>query len=238
VPTDVFVSGGVRPPKGINLPDDPSEMLDVLVGDLTRYGLPKPDHKAFESHPIMNSQILHHLAHGDLTAKGALVRFTPTGAVFADGSEEAVDLVLFATGYDYKIPFLDENLFTWRQGHPELYLNIFHRTLQGLSVVGFVEFASAGYQRFDEMAQMTAMDAHIRRSGDGAADWARLKLEDNPNLRGSMRYVDSPRHANYVDVSIYRRRLAEIRQKFNWPDPDDSLYRPLLVEQNGISPPI
>ncbi len=229
VPTDVFVSGQVRPPKGVVLPDDPSEMLDALVGDLTRYGLPKPDHKAFESHPIMNSQILHHLAHGDLKAKGPVERFTPQGAMFADGSEEAFDLVLFATGYDYKIPFLDEALFTWRQGHPELYLNIFHRTLQGLSVVGFVEFASAGYQRFDEMAQMTAMDAYLRQSGQGLAEWTRMKAEDRPNLRGAMNYVDSPRHANYVDVAVYRRLLSEIRERFGWPDPDDQLYQPLRI---------
>ena len=229
VPTDVFVSGAVKPPKGVKLPTDMSEMLDALVGDLTRYGLPKPDHKALESHPIMNSQILHHLAHGDLTAKPAIERFTPEGAVFADGSTEAFDLVLFATGYEYKIPFLDESLFTWRQGHPELYLNIFHRTLRGLAVVGFVEFASAGYQRFDEMAQMAAMDAHIEQSGEGREAWRRMKAEDRPNLRGSMTYIDSPRHANYVDVTVYRRILAEIRERFGWPDPSDGLYAPLQV---------
>ena len=231
VPTDVFVSGRVRPPKGVVLPDDPSEMLDALVGDLTRYGLPKPDHKAFESHPIMNSQILHHLAHGDIKAKGAVTRFTPMGAVFADGSEETFDLVLFATGYDYKLPFLDEGLFTWKQGHPELYLNIFHRTLAGLSVVGFVEFASAGYQRFDEMAQMTAMDAFIRASGHGLDDWTRKKREDRPDLRGAMTYVDSPRHANYVDVSIYRRVLSQVRERFGWPDPEDALYAPMKARR-------
>jgi cation diffusion facilitator CzcD-associated flavoprotein CzcO len=224
IPTDVFVSGAVPLPKGVSLPDDISDMLDALVGDLTRYGLPKPDHKALESHPIMNSQILHHLAHGNLAARPDVRRFTPTGVVFADGVEETVDLVLFATGYDYRIPFLDPALFTWRQGHPDLYLNIFHRTLQGLSVVGFVEFASAGYQRFDEMAQMTAMDAHIRQSGEGLERWTRMKAEDHPNLRGAMTYVDSPRHANYVDVAVYRRVLSEIRERFGWPDPDDALY--------------
>lgn len=224
VPTDVFIGGNVRPPKGVVLPDDPSAMLDALVGDLTRYGLPAPDHKAFESHPIMNGQILHHLAHGDLKAKPGVAHFTAEGAVFTDGSEEQFDLVLFATGYDYKIPFLDENLFTWRQGHPELYLNILHRDLQGLAVVGFVEFASAGYQRFDEMAQMAAMDAWIRQSGLGAEAWSRMKAEDHPNLRGATHYVDSPRHANYVDVTVYRRVLSEVRERFGWPDPDHHTY--------------
>lgn len=227
VPTDVFLSGQVHPPKGVVIPDDPSKMLDAIVGDLTRYGLPAPDHKALESHPIMNTQILHHLAHGDLKAKPDVKAFTADGAVFADGSEEKFDLVLFATGYNYKIPYLDEALFSWKQGHPELYLNIFHRRLHGLAVVGFIEFASAGYQRFDEMAQMAAMDAYLRQSGEHYAEWVRLKREDHPNLRGTKHYIDSPRHANYVDVEVYRRVLAELREKFGWPDPDDALYEPL-----------
>jgi len=199
-------------------------MIDALTGDLTRYGLPAPDHKALESHPILNSQILHHLAHGDIRAKPDIREFTSTGAVFKDGSEEAFDLVLFATGYEYRIPYLEEGLFTWNAGHPELYLNLFHRTLAGLSVLGFIEFASAAYQRFDEMAQMLVMDANIRETGLGLEAWSRLKAEDRPDLRGSMTYVNSPRHANYVEVATYRRVLAELRGQFGWFDPDSHTY--------------
>ncbi len=225
VPTDVFLAGQVHPPKGVVIPDDPDRMLNAVVGDLTRYGLQAPDHKAMQSHPIMNTQILHHLAHGDLTAKVDVDHFTETGAVFTDGTREDFDLVLFATGYDYRIPFLDPALFEWKQGRPQLYLNIFHRELKGLSVVGYIEFASAGYQRFDEMAQMAAMDAVLTRQGTEA--WARMKASDRPDLRGGSTYVDSPRHANYVDVTVYRRVLSEIRERFGWPDPTDELYQPL-----------
>jgi hypothetical protein len=137
------------------------------------------------------------------------------------------DLVLFATGYEYRMPFLDEALFEWKDGRPQLYLNIFHRSLKGLAVVGYVEFASAGYQRFDEVAQMVAMDAVIEQSGAGREAWRRMKAGDRPDLRGASTYIDSPRHANYVDVTVYRRVLAEIRERFGWPDPDDALYRSL-----------
>ncbi len=230
VPTDVFLGGQVHPPKGVVVPDDPDRMLGALVGDLTRYGLQAPDHKAMQSHPIMNSQILHYLGHGDLTAKVDVEAFTETGARFKDGSSETFDLVLFATGYDYRMPFLDESLFEWRQGRPQLYLNIFHRRLKGLAVVGYIEFASAGYQRFDEMAQMVAMDAMLEQSGVGQGAWARMKAEAHPDLRGASTYVDSPRHANYVDVGVYRRVLSEIRETFGWPDPSDELYRPLDLD--------
>jgi hypothetical protein len=101
-----------------------------------------------------------------------------------------------------------------------------------------VEFASAGYQRFDEMAQMTAMDAYIETSGEGLADWRRMKAQDHPNLRGSTQYIDSPRHSNYVDVSVYRRLLSDIRARFGWPDPDDQLYAPLLRDNDPSASPV
>ena len=231
VPLDVFLLGQLTPPKGVVLPDDPSKMIDALTGDLTRFGLPAPDHKALESHPILNSQILHHLAHGDIVAKRDIREFTRDGAIFMDGSQERFDTVVFATGYEYRIPYLDEGLFTWNQGHPELYLNLFHRTLAGLSVLGFVEFASAAYQRFDEMAQTIVMDAHIRETGVGLEDWTRMKAEDRPNLRGGMAYVNSPRHANYVEVGTYRRTLAEIHAQFGWFDPEAHTYDGMRVKQ-------
>jgi hypothetical protein len=55
-----------------------------------------------------------------------------------------------------------------------------------------------------------------------------MKRDDHPNLRGTKHYIDTPRHANYVDAEVYRRILSEIREKFGWPDPDDALYQPLL----------
>ena len=74
---------------------------------------------------------------------------------------------------------------------------------------------------------MAAMDAYLEQKGD--ADWQRLKREDRPNLRGTKNYIDSPRHANYVDVDVYRRTLGDLRERFAWPDPDNQLYDPLKV---------
>jgi hypothetical protein len=87
------------------------------------------------------------------------------------------------------------------------------------------------------MAQLAAMDAYIQQSGEGLDAWTRMKAEDQPNLRGAMNYVSSPRHANYVDVSIYRRVLTEIRERFGWPDPDGGLYEGLRRAANETESP-
>ncbi len=74
VPLDVFINHGGQPPAGITIPEDPNELVDALVGDLTRFGLPAPDHDVLSSHPIVNDQIIHHFNHGDITARPDVTR--------------------------------------------------------------------------------------------------------------------------------------------------------------------
>ena len=224
VPTDLLFSGSIAPPAGVSLSGDANKILDTVNGDLTRLGLPKPDHDALASHPIMNTQILHYLAHGDISVTPDVTGFAGDEVIFADGSRRSADLVLFCTGYDYRLPFLDETLFTWKAGKPQLYLNVIHRELDGLYALGFAEFASAGYRRFDEMAQLVVADIHARTTGQGDAAMRRRRREDATDLRGGKTYVDSPRHANYVDADTYMEVLAGIRDELGWPDLDDRAF--------------
>ncbi len=52
-------------------------LLRLLVGDLTRIGLQKPGHKLFETHPILNDQLLHHIRTA--TSPRAPASGTPRG---------------------------------------------------------------------------------------------------------------------------------------------------------------
>ncbi|MGZ3446435.1 MAG: flavin-containing monooxygenase, partial [Myxococcaceae bacterium] len=74
-------------------------LLRLLNGDLGRLGLPRPDHRIFETHPTLNTQVLHYLAHGDLKAMRDVERFAGRTVHFVDGATEEIDLVLCATGY-------------------------------------------------------------------------------------------------------------------------------------------
>jgi cation diffusion facilitator CzcD-associated flavoprotein CzcO/amino acid transporter len=224
LPTDALLAGKLDPPKGLVMSNDINAMLDALVGDLTRFGLPAPDHDALSSHPIMNTQVLHHLAHGDLVAKPDIQRLTPAGVVFADGSGVEIDEIILATGYDYRMPFLDPDLLAWKNGHPQLYLNIFDRELDSLYVLGFVEFADAAYKRFDDMAQLIMLDINARETGVRKDEFTELKRTDHPDLRGGVRYVNSARHTNYVERATYTAYLAGLRDRFGWHDVDDHTY--------------
>ncbi|MEU3342628.1 NAD(P)-binding domain-containing protein [Streptomyces sp. NPDC006668] len=229
IPLDVFINEGAAPPAGISIPEDPNELVDALVGDLTRFGLPKPDHGVLTSHPLVNDAIVHHLTHGDIAGKPDVAEFRGDTVVFTDGSEEEFDLVLFATGYDYTIPYVDENLFEWHQGHPQLYLNAFNREVDNLYVLGFIEFADAAYHRFDEMAQLIAFD--ITSTGDDKSRFTELKRTHRPDTRGGMEYIDTPRHANYVETHTFQHVLGEIREQFGLAAVDHDTFAALRADQ-------
>jgi len=229
LPTDVVLNGYLDPPKGMSLSGDANELIDALVGDLTRLGLPAPDHDALASHPIMNNQVLHHLSHGDLVAKPDVQRLTSDGVVFKDESFEPIDVVLLATGYEYQVPFIADDLLVLKSGHPQLYLNVFSREVDSLYVLGFIEFADAAYKRFDEMAQLVMIDIRARETGRHRDALMELKKADRPDLRGGIAYIDSPRHANYVESHAYQQYLAEIRDRFEWPDIDENTYDDLRI---------
>ncbi len=75
-PADTLNQGRPLPPRIKQAID--SRVLKVFTGDPVRFGFPKPDYKIYESHPIVNSLVLHHLGHGDLR-----VRPTSTGSTGA-----------------------------------------------------------------------------------------------------------------------------------------------------------
>jgi hypothetical protein len=210
-PADVIASSGPHLPHRVTVAVF-GALLRIVNGDLRRYGLPKPDHRLLDSHPILNTQILHFLAHGDCIAKPDVERFDGDEVVFVDGSRERIDLVLAATGYQHACPFLPDGLLEVRRGRPDLYLRMFPRNQDRLAVLGFIEFASAAYANFDLMAELIVADATAGPGSPVARELAHKKRTHRPDLSGGHHYIDSERHANYVEVETYLATLAEVKR--------------------------
>lgn len=205
-PADVFAEEGPKVPFAIEQVVF-GFMLRILNGDLRRFGLPKPDHKVFQTHPIMNTQILHYLGHGDCIAKADIERLDGDDVVFIDGSREQIDLIITATGYHHSVPFLDEDVIDFKNGRPDLYLNMFSRKHKNLAVLGFIEFASAAYKSFTEMAELIVADITA-----APEKLAQLKLSHQPDLTGGHKYLPTKRNANYVDVDTYLKILNGVKK--------------------------
>jgi hypothetical protein len=72
------------------------------------------------------------------------------------------------------------------------------------------------------MAQLVAID--LAATGAAKQRFAELKASHHPDLRGGMEYLDSPRHANYVETHTHQHVLAEVRDSFGWPPLDDGYF--------------
>ncbi|MDQ1682900.1 MAG: hypothetical protein QOC60_88 [Frankiaceae bacterium] len=113
--------------------------LAIVVGPHERYGLPKPDHKPFERHPVVNSQLPYALRHGRVVAKPDIARLDGDRVHFVDGTAAEVDTIVWATGYDVAFPFLDPDPFAWRHGLPLRHLGMLAPDLAGLYVFGVLQ---------------------------------------------------------------------------------------------------
>lgn len=208
-PSDVFAHTGPHLPPWLEEKVFGFLINRVLVGDLTRYGLPKPDHPILQSHPIMNTQILHYLGHGDLQVRADVASLDGSRVRFVDGRDEEIDLIVWATGYRRCFPFLDGDDGSVKR---DLYLELCDRARRTLFFMGLFETDGAAYELFGRQADLVAAYLAARAvAPDRATQFDALRAVDRPDLSGGRRYLNSLRHAYYVKGDTYRKALARAR---------------------------
>lgn len=151
-------------------------LLRRTVGDLTRFGLPAPDHKVYETHPIANSLLVYYLGHGGITPVPDVARFTADSVEFTDGRVVEPDLVILATGYLPRFEFLSpELLHVDGEGRPRLVLHMFSPEYPTLAVAGLLQPDSGVFSLMHWQAVTIATWLRLRESAPDRAEeyWRR-----------------------------------------------------------------
>ena len=183
-------------------------VLKWFTGDPVRFGLPKPDYRMYESHPVVNSLVLHHIGHGDIRVRPDIARLEGRTVHFKDGSRQDYDLVLCATGYRLHYPFIARELLNWQGMAPRLYLNIFPPRHDNLAVMGMIEASGIGWQGRYEQAELVARFFQAQAEGSPRAEaLRRAKAGPAPDLSGGYRYLKLERMAYYVHKDTYREAV-------------------------------
>lgn len=106
----------------------------LLVGDLTRYGLPRPrlgpvaQVRQEGKVPFIDIGTIDLVKRGEVGVYPGIEHFTPEGVVFTDGRSKAFDAIVLATGYrsqaghwleDGRIPLPDKQVPSPQPGLPE-----------------------------------------------------------------------------------------------------------------------
>ncbi|GAA0478279.1 flavin-binding monooxygenase [Paractinoplanes deccanensis] len=184
-------------------------VLALTTGDLTRYGLPRPDHRPYESHPVVNSQLPYYLGHGRITPVPDVTAFDGKQVELADGTRIEPDLVITATGFRPSFGFLaPELLDTGADGRPDLHLHAFARKHPTLAVIGLLQ-PDAGLLPLAHW-QSVAVARWLRLRLDDPVRAANVQQKESSRPLASWsrrRVVPSPRHWFEVDHIDYLRAV-------------------------------
>jgi Flavin-binding monooxygenase-like len=95
----------------------------VSIGENHNYpGMPQPQSPTIAGGPAtVNDLLLYWVHHGRIGIRPAIQRLDGTTVHFADGTATNYDTILWATGFDVKLPFLADDQITWRSGVPARY---------------------------------------------------------------------------------------------------------------------
>ena len=188
--------------------------LHAALIDPVSLGLPRPDHALFSEPVIPNEQYLQELGHGRFTVRPDVARFNGTQVEFTDGSSEEIDLVIFATGYKMRFPFLDASLLQWELGVPRLYLNIFHPQYDTLFFVGLSEPSTKTWEVAEHVARLISLLLKAQEANpEGMAWFHKLKAQcAGPVGLGNTqrsRFFDVEYHSYLRKLRAVFRRLGE-----------------------------
>lgn len=203
-----------------------SRVLKLFTGDPVRFGFPKPDYKIYESHPVVNSLVLHHIGHGDISVRKDVDRFEGRDVVFVDGTRGTYDTIVLATGYHLHYPFLDPALLGWagagRGTSPDLHLNIFPSAAKNLFVLGMVEASGLGWQGRYEQAELVAAYLAARSEHPERAEALDAAVSGpRPDLSGGYRYLGLERMSYYVNKDAYRTAVRQATEALTAPETRD-----------------
>ena len=153
-----------------------ARLVRTAIGTPQDFGLPAPDHKLLETHPIVNSQMLYFVGHGRINPKPDVAELCGREVKFVDGTREPIDLIVYATGYRLSIPFIATELLNWRDGKPDLFMNVFHPRYDNLFVAGLIQPDSGLWGLVHYQAELMARFIHAQQSNSPAAErFRRLK---------------------------------------------------------------
>jgi cation diffusion facilitator CzcD-associated flavoprotein CzcO len=207
-------------------------MVLSTMGPPEAVGLPAPDHPFGATHPVVNEQVMYNIAHGKLHPKPDVLRIDGDRVVFADGTSESVDVIVCATGYTVRIPWLDPAMLDWNGPEPDFHLGTIARRVPGLYAVGLLHFPGHTYALWDQLAQLAAADAHATLTGENADNLRALKVGYDPDLTGGQPLLRVHRNLRQADTPALMAVLEELRVTYKIPIPErwDETFYPELTE--------
>ncbi len=210
-------------------------LLRIAFGSPTDYGLPAPDHRLLETPPIVNSLLPYYVAHGRVAPRPDIAQLDGDKVEFVDGRIDAVDVIVYATGYRFEVPFVDTKHLGWRDDGPDLFMMAMSRQHDNLFVAGLTDGTGGHFPTVDLQTQVIAkFVAGLDNGTEAAQRLAQRKTIDRPDSAGGIRFIDSPRSLTQFELNTYVRQLGRLLAELD-REPVSDLRGDRLAVSNGAS---
>ncbi|WP_109355481.1 NAD(P)/FAD-dependent oxidoreductase [Sphingorhabdus sp. EL138] len=192
------------------------KLLELVAGDPSKFGLPRPDHAPLASHPIMNSEILHHFGHGRISPRGEIEKLDGRKVLFESGEVDQIDEIICATGYQTDLPFLADNLVEMNGGtRPDLLMTAFHPSAANLYFNGMIETNGGVFGLFSKLANLLASIIAARAEGRlSDAELSRMVTEADA-ISKTPGKIQSARHVGYVDTALLVKAMMNFQSQLH-----------------------
>jgi cation diffusion facilitator CzcD-associated flavoprotein CzcO len=182
------------------------QLVKLAVGDQRRQGVPRPGTAIWREHACVSQDLLPYVGHGWVRIKPDIRELAGDEVVFTDGSREAFDTIIHATGYKTEFPFLAPEVFQVQDKDARLYRRMVAVDRPGLYFMGLVQPIGPTVPLVEVQARWVAavLCGAVRLPGRAA-----MQAEIDQHLRKlKARYVDSARYTLEVD---FREHVRELR---------------------------
>ena len=189
--------------------------LWLARGSQKAYGVPVPKRPVLSEHPTLSQDLLNLTGRGLIQYKGNIKRFEGQNVIFEDGSQEAFDMIVYATGYKVTFPFLKDvsfdDLNIEKTNDLQLYRRVIHPDHENLYFLALVQPLGAimplAEVQSKWIAKLISQTCKLPNKADMQADIAKEKQ------KVIARYSNSPRHTLQVDFHPYRQSVLREIEK-------------------------
>jgi len=189
--------------------------LWVARGSQTSYGMPLPKHALLAEHPSISQDFLNLVGHGKIGIKPNISALAGKEVLFEDGSKEAIDAIIYATGYKITFPFfkpdfIDSPKIEATNDFP-LYKRVVDIAHKNLFFLGLCQPLGAIMPLAEVQAQWIAR--LLNNEVALPSDTYMAHHIEKETQRNEKRYNHSKRHTIQVDFLGYKKDILKEMQQ-------------------------
>uniref|UniRef100_A0A8C5KVZ2 Flavin-containing monooxygenase n=1 Tax=Jaculus jaculus TaxID=51337 RepID=A0A8C5KVZ2_JACJA len=169
------------------------------------YGL-QATHRILDYKTVFSDDLPNHIITGRVLMKTNVKEFTETSAIFEDGTEESIDAVIFATGYNFSFPFLDDDSGILDSQH-SMFKLVFPVQLEKptLAFIGILQPAGAIIPTSELQSRWVV---HVFKGLKKLPSESDMLADINRRKRMAKQFVKNPRDVRQVRYIDYMDEIA------------------------------